>query len=704
MKGKLYAMAALAGIMLAACNNQDEPTANNGSLEGTPIRVTTQVMEAETRAEMETDDLTEFYFRVTDEGGTTTDYDYFTKMTKGEDGNWTAETSEIAWKTANAQVSAVAQKTASGWEAWTKDAYDSGKEVSVLANQSSSTSTDGSISDENVKASDLLYMPATVIDPSHPTEGQISNDGKVVVNMKHAFAKLNITVNIGTAQGGGEATNPITALTVGGTKLKATFKPADATPLTEITANNPATDITARNESYTAASTTNLNAKAEAVYECIVIPQKVASNSFVVTATIAGTSYTYTHNSAITFAGNKKYTLALNLGQNTMGIDGSVTVDGFDETIDMGGGEMPPAMALTEDTKASASLSGSGTSESDPYLINNAADLKKFIDMVNTNNQSSKYFKLNADLTINTTTWAPIGNTDHYFKGNFNGNDKTIRGQLKADANNPPNNFGFFGYISYGTVKNLHMEADVTYSENSSSRFVGSIAGYCEGGSITDCTNSGSIDGGKYNATDYRENYIGGIVGFLYNGSVSDCANSGNVKGTECVQNGTSYTGGIAGAASIPSSSTAFITGCTNSGDVTGVSPAEQSSYIGGIIGLCRTDITNCTNSGDVKQAAGFGFVMGGICGSLEGDMHLCKNSGNIHKTTATSNFWKIGGLLTGDIAKNKAIYSCCTAGGTLYEADGTKSATQYIVGYDNGTNKGITEMTPCPDSHTSGN
>ena len=248
MKGKLYAMAALAGIMLAACNNQDEPTANNGSLEGTPIRVTTQVMEAETRAEMGTDDLTEFYFRVTDEGGTTTDYDYFTKMTKGEDGNWTAETSEIAWKTANAQVSAVAQKTASGWEAWTQTDYDSGKEVSVLTDQSSSTTgTDGYPSDENVKASDLLYMPATVIDPSHPTEGQISNDGKVVVNMKHAFAKLNITVSIGTAQGGGEATNPITALTVGGTKLKATFKPADATPLTVTEgSSNPTVTITAR--------------------------------------------------------------------------------------------------------------------------------------------------------------------------------------------------------------------------------------------------------------------------------------------------------------------------------------------------------------------------------------------------------------------------------------------------------------------------
>ena len=704
MKGKLYAMAALAGIMLAACNNQDEPTANNGSLEGTPIRVTTQVMEAETRAEMGTDDLTEFYFRVTDEGGTTTDYDYFTKMTKGEDGNWTAETSEIAWKTTKAQVSAVAQKTASGWEAWTQTDYDSGKEVSVLTDQSSSTTgTDGYPSDENVKASDLLYMPATVIDPSNPTAGQISSDGKVVVNMKHAFAKLNITVSIGTAKGGDGTNNPITALTVGGTKLKATFKPADATPLTEITANNPATDITARNESYTAASTTtNLNAKAEAVYECIVIPQRVADGIFTVTATINGKSYTYTHNGAIDFAGNKKYTLALNLGQNTMGIAGSVTVNGFDETIDMGGGEMPepdPAMILTDDTSASDNLSGSGTSDS-PYLINSAADLKKFIDMVSDDAQSDTYFKLNADLTINTTTWTPIGRGDLLtFNGIFDGNNKTIRGQLKAGSN-PPSSFGFFGSTTSGTVKNLHMATDVTYSENSSSFYVGGIVGYCTYGSITGCTNSGSIDGGKYTgSTNYPIN-TGGIVGNTYNGSVSDCTNSGDVKGTECTQNGSSKTGGIVGVAG-PSTT---LTGCTNSGTVTGGKSAANYSNTGGIAGSCYT-ITNCTNSGDVKQAAGSEFSMGGISGYLEGAMHQCSNSGRIYKTTTTSSYQvNYGGLLAGYIASNVAIYSCCTANGTLYEADGTESTTQYIGGYSSSASGGITEKTPCPDSHTSGN
>lgn len=700
-------MAALAGIMLAACNNQDEPTANNGSLEGTPIRVTTQVMEAETRAEMETDDLTEFYFRVTDENGSTTDYDYFTKMTL-KDGNWTAETSEIAWKTAKAQVSAVAQKTASGWEAWTKDAYDGGKEVSVLANQSGSTTgTDGYPIDENVKASDLLYMPATVIDPSHPTEGQISNDGKVVVNMKHAFAKLNITVNIGTAQGGGEATNPITALTVDGTKLKATFKPADATPLTEITANNPVTDITARNESYTAASTTtDLTAKGTAVYECIVIPQRVADGIFTVTATIAGKSYTYTHSGAIDFAGNKKYTLALNLGENKMGIDGSVTVNGFDETIDMGGGEMPepnPAMILTNDTQASGSLSGSGTSESDPYLISNAADLKKFIDMVNSNAQSGTYFKLNADLTINTATWTPIGRGDLLtFNGIFDGNNKTIRGQLKAGSN-PPSSFGFFGHIYNGTVTNLKMAADVTYSESNSSAEVnvGSIAGRCTNGSITSCTNSGRIDGGKYTGNNNYLTDTGGIVGNTYSGSVSNCTNSGDVEGTDCDETASySQTGGIIGAAG----SSATLTNCTNNGTVTGGKAAENYSCTGGIAGFSYS-ITNCTNTGDVKQTAGGnGFVIGGISGYLNGAMHQCSNSGEIYKTIKGSHWANYGGLLAGYITSKGAIYSCCTANGTLYEADGTKSTTQYIGGYNSSVSDGITEKAPCPDSHTSGN
>ena len=68
MKSKLYATAALAGLMLAGCNNQDEPGSDPASLAGIPIRVTTEVMRHETRTEMTDQDLTEFYFPTTDEG------------------------------------------------------------------------------------------------------------------------------------------------------------------------------------------------------------------------------------------------------------------------------------------------------------------------------------------------------------------------------------------------------------------------------------------------------------------------------------------------------------------------------------------------------------------------------------------------------------------------------------------------------------
>lgn len=110
--------------------------------------------------------------------------------------------------------------------------------MSVLADQSSTdTGTDGFPTYKNVKASDLLYMPATLIDPNNPGD-KVNEEGKVKVAMKHAFAKLDITVNVGTALGGNETTNPITSLTVDGIRLKATFAPAAGTPLTIADADN----------------------------------------------------------------------------------------------------------------------------------------------------------------------------------------------------------------------------------------------------------------------------------------------------------------------------------------------------------------------------------------------------------------------------------------------------------------------------------
>ena len=370
MKSKLYATAALAGLMLAGCNNQDEPGSDPASLAGIPIRVTTEVMRHETRTEMTDQDLTEFYFRTTDEGGTTTNYDYFTKMILADDGTWTAETEEIDWNTSKAKVSAVAQKTADGsWLAWTKTDHDSGKEVSVLAGQSSAnTSTDGYPTDENVKASDLLYMPAAVIDPNDVSNNPNIENGKVKVSMKHAFAKLDIIVNIGTTTGGNETSNPITALTVDGTRLKGTFRPADSNSPLTVTADagNPAASITARNYAYTkTGQPSSLIAKAQAQYECIVLPQTVAEKGFKVTATIGDETYTYTHAAAITFAENKKYSLTLNVGENSLSM-GSVSVSGFDdETVETGDGKMKGPVLITPSNTNQTLQGGNG----EKYII-----------------------------------------------------------------------------------------------------------------------------------------------------------------------------------------------------------------------------------------------------------------------------------------------------------------------------------------------
>lgn len=350
-------MAALACLMLAGCNNQEEPTADGTSLAGTPLRVTTEVADAETRQEMKTDDLKAFYLRVTGEYGGTTAYNYFAQMTKS--GNeWVTEDGEMLWKADKARVGAVAQQSAGGgWEMWSADDYDNGRTVQVLIDQSG---TD----DARVKASDLLYMPAAVIDPTNFTPAQIQ-DGKLVVGMKHAFAKLEITVSVGNStQEVVTGQNPITALVVGGTGVQATFKPAEGT----LTDGAEAAAIAAHNTGYIPADlSTNLTAKALATYECIVLPQEVAAGAFTVTATIDGTEYVYTHSQAITFAGNKKYTLALNVGSNKLEVSGDVTVGDFEDGKDLGGGEMegPEVIEITPTNEDVTLTGGNG----EKYLI-----------------------------------------------------------------------------------------------------------------------------------------------------------------------------------------------------------------------------------------------------------------------------------------------------------------------------------------------
>jgi hypothetical protein len=157
----------------------------------------------------------------------------------------------------------------------------------------------------------------------------------------------------------------------------------------------------------------------------------------------------------------------------------------------------------------------------------------------------------------------------------------------------------------------------------------GGIAGYSIGGSIIGCSNYGKISGAG--------NRIGGIAGYTYdNGAIANCRNCGEIVGT----GNSDFVGGIVGEGAICS-----VTGCTNSGKVSGYQSVGGISGYSGIVSGCSnsaaisaTDnfaggisgqplyVTGSFNYGPVN---GNGAV-GGVCGSLKYSMSGCFNTASV--------------------------------------------------------------------------
>lgn len=107
---------------------------------------------------------------------------------------------------------------------------------------------------------------------------------------------------------------------------------------------------------------------------------------------------------------------------------------------------------------------------------------------------SGAYFKL-ADNIPSVGNITPIGVNTHPFKGNFDGNNKTISGLNISVAGN---NVGLFGYISGATIKNLTVNGSVKGSSN-----VGGVVGYALNSTIENVTNNASISSTTDKYVDY---------------------------------------------------------------------------------------------------------------------------------------------------------------------------------------------------------
>ena len=228
------------------------------------------------------------------------------------------------------------------------------------------------------------------------------------------------------------------------------------------------------------------------------------------------------------------------------------------------------------DGTSTAEFGGDG-SEASPFVIANGEQLARLAQDVNGGTDyEGKFFKLTADIDLGEKEWTPIGGSNKYFKGTFDGNGYTVS---NFTINKPEESYiGLFGY-NKGTIMNLGVEK----AKISGSVRVGGVCGY-NYGTIKNCYNTGAVSG--------TISVIGGVCGYNY-GTVENCYNTGAVSAQEL------NVGGVCGY-----NSSSTIKNCYNTGAVSG------TEYVGGVCGYSNDEtVTNCYYNKDF-------CAVGGIKGS----------------------------------------------------------------------------------------
>lgn len=303
---KNLAMLTIAALAAAACSHDKNLVAptDHFPADGV-IRVATDVTRPQTRAGMETGNLTMFQLRV--KNPVSDSYSYNALMKK-EGGDWVSYNSDgtakmvMLWqnKTQKVNVAAVyipgVTLTNENWK--TTDVIP--VNIAVREDQSKA---------DSLNESDILAMKSREVDPT----SDLTPQGKMKVELKHRLAKLNLTVNLGTQFNiDGTATNPITAVSVEGTKTQ-----ADWTLTTDVLdGQSVVKPIKLFKAAYAAGEGKTKSAVAK--YECILMPQTIASNGFTVKIAIGGKTYTWKSSGEVTLAPDTQYNLTLSVGKDVV--------------------------------------------------------------------------------------------------------------------------------------------------------------------------------------------------------------------------------------------------------------------------------------------------------------------------------------------------------------------------------------------------
>ena len=226
--------------------------------------------------------------------------------------------------------------------------------------------------------------------------------------------------------------------------------------------------------------------------------------------------------------------------------------------------------------------------EGDYYIINTEAELAWYAA-----NYSNWNARLNANLDLGGHLWIPIapGQGNARYAKIFDGNGHVIKNlyingtELAQIDKNYAQNLGFVGTLGGGTIKNLILEnVDIQAS-----------------------TNAGDILG-----RDDSQISVGAFVGWMADkvtkNVVENClVSSGTIRTTGNCQ-------GVGG--SVGNAKVGTITNCMS---LVEIRTSGSQAYIGGIIGITKTDVTvsSCVYAGPGLVNTGLNGAVGGITGNV---------------------------------------------------------------------------------------
>lgn len=262
-------------------------------------------------------------------------------------------------------------------------------------------------------------------------------------------------------------------------------------------------------------------------------------------------------------------------------------------TVDLTGVSESGTRSVTIPMTAKSAWEGAGDI-SEPaavdgvYQITSGSELAWLAQQVNAGVSDGTSFSavLCNDIDLGDEAWTPIGNgTGKAYKGTFDGQGYTIRNLYVTGST--PMDYGLFGTVYGGTVRNVTVEGRVEVTSDSSRYGIAAIVGQLYGttGGVENCLNRASVKGGQY---------VGGIVGYVGYGSssaqrfIKNCGNVGDVtsKGNRAAGIAANISGQVA------------VENCYSTGSITGGSYAGGGirGYYGGFEGT----VANCYNSGAV--------------------------------------------------------------------------------------------------------